>query len=45
MNNLDLIYKSDTAEFSRRYLDYLGDVLNSIDTDSIARFIQGLLKN
>jgi len=43
MNNLDLIYKSDAAEFSKRYLDYLGDVLNSIDTDSIARFIHTLL--
>lgn len=43
MNNLDQFFTRDAAEFARRYMRYLGSVLNSIDPESIARFIETLL--
>jgi D-sedoheptulose 7-phosphate isomerase len=43
MNNLDRIFTRDAAEFSKRYMHYLENVLNSIDPESIARFIETLL--
>lgn len=43
MNNLDQLFTRDAAEFSRRYMHYLTGVLNSIDPESIARFIGTLL--
>ena len=43
MNNLDQFFTRDAAEFARRYMHYLGGVLNSIDPESIARFIETLL--
>jgi D-sedoheptulose 7-phosphate isomerase len=43
MNNLDQFFTRDAAEFARRYMHYLGSVLNSIDPESIARFIETLL--
>jgi len=44
MNNLDRIFTADAAEFSRRYLQYLNEVLKSIDLEAIARFVQTLLE-
>lgn len=44
MNNLDRIFTADAAEFSRRYLQYLNEVLQSIDLEAIARFVQTLLE-
>jgi D-sedoheptulose 7-phosphate isomerase len=44
MNNLDRIFTADAAEFARRYLQYLNEVLKAIDPDAIARFVQTLLE-
>jgi D-sedoheptulose 7-phosphate isomerase len=44
MNNLDRIFTLDAAEFTRRYLQYLNEVLKSIDPEAIARFVQTLLE-
>ena len=44
INNLDRIYTDDVAEFSRRYLGYLGEVLKAIDPDAISRFVDTLLE-
>ncbi len=43
MNNLDHIFTTDIAEFSRRYIQYLHEVLKGIDPESIARFVDTLL--
>ena len=43
MNNLYQFFTRDPAEFARRYIKYLGDVLASIYPDSISRFIGTLL--
>ena len=43
MNNLDRIFTVDAAEFARRYLQYLNEVLKAIDPQAIARFVQTLL--
>ena len=43
MNNLDRFYTNNAAEFAKCYLHYLGSVLNSIEAESIARFIDTLL--
>jgi D-sedoheptulose 7-phosphate isomerase len=43
MNNIDRIFTKDAAAFASSYFDYLGQVLRSIDTDSVARFAQTLL--
>ena len=44
MNNLDRIFTDDAAEFARRYLQYLNDVLQAIDPEAIARFVKTLLE-
>lgn len=44
MNNLDKFYTENASEFSRRYLNYLSEILKSIDTHAIARFIAILLE-
>jgi D-sedoheptulose 7-phosphate isomerase len=43
MNNLDRIFIDDAAEFARRYLQYLNEVLQAIDPEAIARFAKTLL--
>lgn len=43
MNNLDRMFTNDAAEFSRRYLKYLGEVLQGIDPKAIAQFSKTLL--
>ena len=43
MNNLDRFFTHNAAEFAKRYLHYLGSVLNSIEPESISRFIDTLL--
>jgi D-sedoheptulose 7-phosphate isomerase len=43
MNNLDRIFTTDIAEFARRYVQYLHEVLSTIDPESIARFVRNLL--
>lgn len=43
MNNIDRFFVPDAAEFSRRYLAYLGDVLRAIDVNEIASFARTLL--
>lgn len=42
MNNLDRIFTNDIAEFARRYLHYLNEVLEGIDPNAIARFVRVL---
>ncbi len=42
-NQIDQFFTSDAAVFARRYLDYLKHVLDTVDTDSVARFIATLL--
>lgn len=44
MNNLDRIFTSDAAEFARRYLQYLNEVLQAIDPAAIARFVKTLME-
>lgn len=44
MNNLDRIFTNDAAEFARRYLQYLNEVLQAIDPESIAQFAKTLLE-
>jgi D-sedoheptulose 7-phosphate isomerase len=44
MNNLDRIFTGDAAEFARRYVQYLNDVLAAIDPEAIARFVETLLE-
>lgn len=43
MNNLDRIFTDDAAEFARRYLQYLNEVLQAIDPAAIAQFTKTLL--
>ena len=43
MNNIDQFFVSDAAEFSRRYLGYLGKVLGAVDVQEIAAFALTLL--
>lgn len=43
MNNLDQFFTRDAAEFAKRYLNYLGSILDGIEPESIARFIDTLL--
>lgn len=40
MNNLDRFFTLDAAQFARHYLSYLGEVLQSIDPEAIARFVE-----
>lgn len=42
-NEIDRIFVPDAATFASRYLDYLKVVLDRIDRDSIARFVETLL--
>lgn len=44
MNNLDRIFVDDAAEFARRYLLYLNEVVQAIDPEAIARFVKTLLQ-
>ena len=44
MNNLDRIFTLDVEEFTRRYLQYLNEVLQAIDQESIASFVKTLLE-
>ena len=44
MNNLDRIFTDDAAEFARRYLQYLNEVLQAIDPEAIAQFAKTLLE-
>ena len=44
MNNLDRIFTEDAAEFARRYLQYLNEVLKAIEPETIARFTKTLLE-
>jgi D-sedoheptulose 7-phosphate isomerase len=44
MNNLDRIFTDDAAEFARRYLQYLNEVLHAIDPAAIAQFAKTLLE-
>lgn len=44
MNNLDRIFTLDAAEFARRYLQYLNGVLQAIDPEAIARFVNTLME-
>jgi D-sedoheptulose 7-phosphate isomerase len=43
VNNIDKIFTTDAAEFSRRYLLYLNKVLQAIEPEAIARFVETLL--
>jgi D-sedoheptulose 7-phosphate isomerase len=43
MNNIDRFFVPDAAEFSRRYLAYLSEVLRTIDVEEIAAFARTLL--
>ena len=43
MNNLNRIYTQDVAEYARRYFKYLKEILDSIDPESIAQFVDLLL--
>jgi D-sedoheptulose 7-phosphate isomerase len=45
MNRLERLYREnpDAGGFSRGYLDYLGEIAASIDTDAIAAFVAELL--
>jgi len=44
MNNLDRIFTDDAAEFARRYVQYLNEVLQAIEPEAIARFVKTLLE-
>lgn len=44
MNNLDRFFSEDIESFSRAYFDYLKQILDNIDSQSIARFVQLLLE-
>lgn len=43
MNNIDKIFVKDSVEFSRRYIEYLIQILSKIDLQEISRFIECLL--
>lgn len=43
LNNLDRFFTTDIVEFSRSYFDYLKQVLDGIDPQSIRRFIEVIL--
>ena len=43
MNNIDRFFTADAAEFSRRYFDYLAEVLRGIDVAEIQAFTATLL--
>jgi len=42
-NNLDKFYTEDIIDFSRSYFNYLKQVMDRVDLDSIRRFIEALL--
>jgi D-sedoheptulose 7-phosphate isomerase len=44
VNNLDRIFTDDAAEYSRRYLHYLNEVLQAIDHVAVAQFTKTLLE-
>lgn len=44
MNNIDHFFTDDAAEFARRYVKYLDEVLQAIDPETIARFVKTLLE-
>jgi D-sedoheptulose 7-phosphate isomerase len=44
LNNVDRFYSSDVVEFSRSYFDYLKRVLDSVDLQSIRRFVETILQ-
>lgn len=43
LNNVDRFFTPDIVEFSRSYFDYLKQVMDEIDVQSIRRFIEMLL--
>jgi D-sedoheptulose 7-phosphate isomerase len=43
MNNIDKFFSRSSEIFSKKYFEYLGSVLNNIDTGEIKQFIQTLL--
>jgi len=43
MNNIDRIFTEDVEEFSSAYIDYLKQVLDSIDLSSIRKFVEILV--
>jgi len=45
MNKLDRIFTDDAAEFARRYVQHLNEVLRAIDPEAIARFVHILLES
>ena len=44
MNRLDDIFTKDAAQFSRRYLEYVCEVLRAIEVEEIAAFVRTLLE-
>lgn len=44
MNNIDNLFNKNPEIFSRNYFEYLGSVLNKINTAEIKQFIQTLLE-
>ena len=44
MNRLDQIFVEDPAEFSRRYLEYVIEVLHAIDVQEVGSFCRTLLE-
>jgi D-sedoheptulose 7-phosphate isomerase len=44
MNNIDLFFTKNPAEFARNYLNYLSEILKKIDTKEISGFIKVLLE-
>ncbi len=44
MNKIDCFFTDDAAEFARRYVRYLNEVLLAIDPEAIARFVKTLLE-
>lgn len=43
MNNIDRFFTPDIVEFSRSYIDYLKQILDGIDVQSIRRFVETIL--
>jgi D-sedoheptulose 7-phosphate isomerase len=44
-NNVDRFFTKDPSSFSRSYLDYLGQILKSLDVEQISKFIGEILKS
>jgi D-sedoheptulose 7-phosphate isomerase len=43
MNNLDRIYNKDPVVFAKAYLEYLIEVIQTIDTNAVGQFIETLV--